>query len=42
MRRSIVGILVVAGLLLAGRFALAHGAICTCFLNKDSTPECYS
>jgi hypothetical protein len=40
MRRSIVGILAVTGLVLAGRLALAHSAICTCFLDKGDTVTC--
>jgi hypothetical protein len=40
MRRSIVGLLVVAGTVFAGRFALAHSAICTCFDNGDQTITC--
>jgi hypothetical protein len=40
MRRSIVGLLVLAGAALAGSYALAHSAICSCFLNKDATVTC--
>ncbi|HZF27822.1 MAG TPA: hypothetical protein VE907_01770 [Gammaproteobacteria bacterium] len=40
MRRSIVGILAITGLVLVGRLALAHSAICTCFLDKGDKVTC--